>query len=319
MLRLTEHISTSESNLKQASIGNAEFKKEIHTLSATEKISLRKIYQIVGISCKPTEEFLHSNTLLSSLKELARKVSGDAPLPEPINVQFIKNIENRDGNERLLSILEEQEDLKSKFETWSKQAETVRKREPEWKLLEQLTQYLLHDPLSESLKNETAAIRDGRLLLQEPDPVYPLLERVAENLKAALNEAKGKYIVLYDQRMAEFQKSDFVKPLSPEQKHPILARNQLVSKPEIKSLDPQSLFFELRQTSLDGWQTKIAALPGQFQTALEEAAQLSAPKAATYAMPRRTITSKLDIEAYVDQVKKELEDLLQSSGSVIIK
>lgn len=59
--------------------------KEIHTLTAADKIKLRKIYQDAGISCKPGEEFLHSNTYLNQLKTLAESIGGDAPKPEPVN------------------------------------------------------------------------------------------------------------------------------------------------------------------------------------------------------------------------------------------
>jgi hypothetical protein len=59
MLQKADLISTPETNLKIATIPNAVFKKEVHTLTATDKIKLRKFYQDSGITCKPGEEFLH--------------------------------------------------------------------------------------------------------------------------------------------------------------------------------------------------------------------------------------------------------------------
>ena len=122
LLRITEHISTLEPDLNQARIGNASFKKEIHTLTASDKIKIRRIYMDAGITCQPGQEFLHSNTYLNLLKQLADSIGGDAPLPEPVNIQFLKDIENLDGNERLLRILEEQEDLKAKYKDWKQKA-----------------------------------------------------------------------------------------------------------------------------------------------------------------------------------------------------
>lgn len=319
MLRNTEHISTPEPNINQAKISNAVFKKEVHTLAASDKIKLRKIYQDAGISCKPGEEFLHSNSFLNKLKELAAQISGDAPKPEPINIQFVKNIENLDGNERLLRILEEQEDLKSKYADWSRKQDLVIKREPQWKLLAELANHTNGDAGMDQLKSEIDAIRENRLILQEPDPIQPKLIDLTEKLKAALNKLKESFISLYDLKMAELQANVYFNKLNPDQKHSILVKHQLLVKPEIKPLDAHALLNQLQKASLYTWDTKIAALPGQFQSALDDAIQLSAPQAKTFSLPRRTITSQAEIELYIAELKTELENLLKDSSSIILK
>lgn len=319
MLRNTEHISTPEPNINQAKISNAVFKKEVHTLAASDKIKLRKIYQDAGISCKPGEEFLHSNSFLNKLKEMAGLISGDAPKPEPINIQFVKNIENLDGNERLVRILEEQEDLKSKYTEWSKKSDLVIKREHQWKLLAELANHTNGDAGMDQLKAEIDAIRENRLILQEPDPIQPKLIDLAEKLKAALNKLKESFISLYDLKMAELQANVYFNKLSPDQKHSILVKHQLLVKPEIKPLDAHALLNQLQKASLYTWDTKIAALSGQFQSALDDAIQLSAPQAKTYSLPRRTITSQAEIESYIAELKTELENLLKDSSSIILK
>lgn len=317
MLRNTEHISTPEPNINQAKIGNASFKKEVHTLAASDKIKLRGLYQNAGISCKPGEEFLHSNTFLNKLKELASNIGGDSPKPEPINIQFLKDIENLDGNERLVRILEEQEDLKEKNIQWSKKADLVSKREPQWNLLSDLANHADGD--MEQLKAEIEAIRENRLLLMEPDPIQPKLIELTERLKDALNKLKERYISLYDAMMATLQANEYFNKLPQEQKHSILAKHQLLAKPEIKTLDSHGLLMQLQKASLYTWDTKIAALPGQFQSALEDAIKLSAPQAQTFSLPRTTISSQADIDGYVADIKKQLEELLKIANSIILK
>lgn len=244
-------------------------------------------------------------------------ISGDAPKPEPINCQFIKDIENLDGNERLVRILEEQEDLKAKYTEWNKKADLVASREPKWNLLSELVHHADGD--MEKLKAEIDAIRENRLLLQEPDPTQPKLIELTDQLKAALNKLKEVYISLYASKMTELQSNEYFKKLTPEQKHEILLKHQLLTKPEIISLDAQGLLFQLQKASLYTWDTKIAALPGQFQSALEEAIQLAEPKAQTYSLPRNTISNQADIDAYLAALKTALETLLQKSSSIILK
>jgi len=318
MLRNTEHISTTETNLNQSKIAAAPFKKEVYTLSAADKIKLRKIYQEVGIPCQPGQEFSASNQFLDKLKSLAAAISGDSPKPEPIHTGFIQQVENLDGNERLLRILEEQKDLKAKLEDWTAKQQRMTPRLAAWELLDQLINFA---PAAEpdTLRAEVEAIRNDRLLFREPDPVQPVLSALADRLRDALNGLKMEYIASYDAKMMEMQANEYFGKLTPEQKRPILLRNQLISKPDIKPLDAQGLLFHLQKSSIEGWQTKIAALPGQFQAAIDEAVQLLAPQAKAYFLPKRTLNNQADIEAYLADLKKELESLLKEASAIILK
>lgn len=320
MLKNMQHISTNETDLKVAKINQASFKKEIHILGAKEKIAIRKLFQDAGITCPPNHEiFQYSNEYLDKLKTLATQISGDSPRPEPINIDFIKEIENKEGNERLLDILQQKEDLQAKFTDWSAKAKLVGAREPLWNLLMELNNHAPDEPEMEQLKIETAAIKDSRLLLQEPDLIQPILTAITDKLVAILNKRKEQYNTLYDLRMADLQANEYFKKLTPEQKHGILAKHQLLVKPEIKALDAHALHYQLQKASLYTWDTKIAALPGQFQSALEDAILLSAPQAKTYSLPRKTISTQTEIDSYVAELKTELETLLKESSSIILK
>jgi len=320
MLKNMQHISTNETDIKVAKINQANFKKEIHILGAKEKIPIRKLFQDAGITCPPNHEiFPYSNEYLDKLKTLATQVSGDAPRPEPINTDFIKAFGNLEGNERLLEILQQKDDLQTKFNDWSAKSKLVSKREPLWSLLVDLTNHALDEPDLDQLKTEIKAIRDNRLLLQEPDPVQPILNSITEKLVGILNSRKEQYLALYNRKMVDLQANEYFKKLTPEQKHSIFAKHQLLVKPEIKALDAHALLNQLQKASLYTWDTKIAALPAQFQSALEDAILLTAPQAKTYNLPRKTITNQADIEAYVAVLKTELEILLKGSSSIILK
>lgn len=84
-------------------------------------------------------------------------------------------------------------------------------------------------------------------------------------------------------------------------------------------LDPLALVNQLNKLNLDNWDTKLAALPGQFQSALEDAILLLAPKSKTYSLSRKTISSQAEVDAYVSKLKSDLESLLDGSISIILK
>lgn len=323
MLKNLQHISTSEPDLKVAKINQATFKKEVHILGAKDKINIRKLFQDAGINCPPNQSnheiFANSNDYLDKLKSLANKVGGDAPRPEPNNIDFIKEIENKEGNERLLEILQQKDMLQSKFSDWTAKANTVSQREPQWTILVELMNHAPKNAEMEQLKTQVEAIRDNRLLLQEPDLIQPILTAVTDKMVSILNKSKENYNAIYTLQMGELQSNKYFKKLTQEQKHGILAKNQLPVKPEIKVLDSQALLNQLNNASLYTWDTKIAALPGQFQSALEEAILLSAPHSKSYTLPRKTISNQAEIDIYVSGIKKELEELLRESSSIILK
>ena len=84
-------------------------------------------------------------------------------------------------------------------------------------------------------------------------------------------------------------------------------------------MDANALNNQLNKASLYTWDTKLAALPGQFQSALEDAIKLSAPQAKSYILPRITIKNQDEIDRYISGLKTELENLLKDSSSIILK
>ncbi len=320
LLKNLQHISCSETDLKVAKINQASFKREVHILGAKDKIAVRKLFQDAGISCPPNHEiFPYSNEYLDKLKKLAAQVGGEAPRPEPLKLDFIREIENKEGNERLLDILQQKEDLQAAFDDWRAKAALVAQREPRWRLLVELINHAPDVPAMEELRLEAGAVRDNRLLLQEPDLIEPMLAVITDKLLALLNQRKEGYIALYERQMADLQANGYFRQLTPEQKHAILLRHQLLVKPEVKMLDAQALLLQLNKASFYTWDTKMAALPGQFQSALEDAALLSAPQAKTFSLPRKTLGSQADIDRYLADLKVALEKVLSEASSIILK
>lgn len=319
-LKRTEHISSTESDLKTGTINQATFKKEIHTLSALQKIGIKKLLQEAGIQCPPNQDiFPYSNEFLDKLKSLAETISGDPPKPEKINITFLKEIANKEGNERLLEILNHKDELSDKFKEWSKKAELLRERDPDWNTLIELRKFSPESPDFGIIIKEIDAIWENRLLFQEPDPIQPLLTQLTEKLGTKLNEVVEKYLHQRQERMALLQENEYFNKLSPEQKHIILTKNQLLTKYELKINDAINLAHQLQRISLDNWKTKISALQGQFDAALNEAIELAAPKATSFYLPKRTINNQTELDQYIIDLKSELEILLQNSSSIILK
>lgn len=318
VLKLTDHITTSETNLNQKTIAQASFKQKSFTLTAVQKIEIRKLYQVAGIHCKSGEESKNSNEFLRKLDDLAEKTYGDAPRPESVDKLLITEIENLDGNERLLKIFENKDQLKSGFELWTKQSETIGKRMPEWELMIGLNRFATENKETKPIKEEIDAIRNERLILREPDPIQSPLSKMTDYLRDALNEYKKEYNRIWDEKMAELHANEYWIKIQQEDKHRILVGQNILTKQEIKAYTSAELLEQLNKISLDAWADKVSALSNKFQSAIDEAIKLCSPKAEPYYLPRRTIKSETDLEVYLDELRKEIKSLL-NNGDVILK
>ncbi|MCK4345284.1 MAG: BREX system P-loop protein BrxC [Bacteroidales bacterium] len=318
VLKLTDHITTSETNLNQKTIAQASFKQESFTLTAVQKIEIRKLYQVAGIHCKSGEESRNSNEFLRKLDDLAEQTYGDAPKLESVDKSLIQEIENLDGNERLLKIFENKDQLKSDFELWTKQSETIGKRIPEWEILIGLNRFATENKETKPIKEEIDAIRNERLILREPDPIQSPLSKMTDYLWNALNEYKKEYNRIWDEKMAELQTNEYWIKIQQEDKHRILVEQNILAKSEIKAYASSELLVQLNKISLDAWADKVSALLNKFQNAIDEAIKLCAPKAEPYNLPRRTIKNETELEAYLDELRKEIKSLL-NNGDVILK
>lgn len=319
VLKNAELISSNDNNLKPAAINAAIFKKEIHTITAGEKIKLRRLYLHAGIDCKPNEELQASILFIAKLHALINTISGDIPLPEPINTKFINDLENLDGNERLRRILDDHAELTTNCTEWQQKQSVVTKRLPAWRLLADLEGYLPLNDEAAKLTDQIDAIRANRLFFHEPDPIEPLLAAITAMLMGLLRKAKEKYRNIYDQNMDALQANTYFVKLGPEQKRIILQKHQLLVKTEIKDLDAKGLGNELKNNSLEQWDTKIAALPEQFRLALEEAMKLAVPDAQPLSIPKQTITNTQELDSYLAQLKTEIQALLDKGITVILK
>ncbi|HOW26030.1 MAG TPA: BREX system P-loop protein BrxC [Bacteroidales bacterium] len=318
ILKLTGHLSTPEPNLNQKTIAQAYFKVEALTLSTAQKVQIRKLYQEAGANCKPGDELKCSLEFLQKLNKLADSIYGDAPMPEFVDTRLIVDLQNLDGNERLLGIIDNADQLRLDYEHWKRDADTIERRIPEWRLLVSLSRFVLEGEEAKGIKEEINAIRNERLILAEPDPIQSPLNRLTEYLRNELNRLKNEYNAIYDERMPLLQSNEYFIKLSPEQKHDVLVRQQLLAKPEIRTYDANELFAQLTKISLDAWKDKVEALPSKFQGAVDQAIEISAPKAKYFTLPKTTIHNEAELNAYLDDLKHEIKDML-SEGDVILK
>ena len=307
----------TQKQLDQKNLGVADFRLESATVTVQQRLALRKLFQEAGVPAAPNEEANAARSFLERMKDLAKSAGGEPPLPAPPNPPLLGELSSLAGNEQLVAIYEAREELSGWRAEWSKREGLIAKRLPRWQALDKLAAQARALPVAGELAPQIEAVRANRALLNDPDPVAPLVSRLTQALREALQQAREAYATLHQAEKERLGSSEIWKRLTPEQQAEILNHQGVAGVPEIRVGTELELLESLAEISLESWATRRDALPQRFTRALEEAAKLLEPKAVRLSLPSATIRSEEELRAWLDQVEAKLREQL-GRGPVIV-
>lgn len=154
-----------------------------------------------------------------------------------------------------------------------------------------------------ALTTERNAIRDGRLLLDDPDKVEPLVNRAADVLRAAMNKNFGAYRSEYERCTKELEAAPQWGKLAPEDRAAILREVQLPPGEHPKLGTLAELLDSLAACSPQRCDEKRDALGGQLSRAFTLAAQKLEPKVQPVTPPHRILRDEADLDAWLTEVR----------------
>jgi hypothetical protein len=200
---------------------------------------------------------------------------------------------------------------------WANRADLIVKRYPRWNTLERLAAEARALPIAADVVPQIEAVRTNRALLNDPDPVVPLVSRLTQALRDALQREREACLVLYEQEQVRLASAETWKRLTPEQQAEILNRQGIAGMPEIRVGTEQELLASLAEISLESWATRRDALPERFARALEQATKLLEPKAVRVTLPPATLRTDGDLRGWLVEVETRIRAHLEE-GPVIV-
>ncbi len=304
--------------LDHAKIGVCDFRTEHVTISAAQKLAVRKLFQAAGVGCKPGEEAAAAPEFITRAIELAESAGGDPPRPAQPVVGTIKEIKALGGNEQLAKLHEERDALTKDLAAWSKDAKSIQDRLPRWTSLNHLADHANALPEAAEVRQQMQTIEAERQLLADPEPVAPLCDQLTQILRDKLTAHHTRYQQLHQDGMAALKQSDAWSKLSDEQRGSILGKHGLTSVPGIKVGTEAEVITSLEAMNLEMWQARCDALPQRFQQAQREAAKLIEPKVVYMTLPPATIHNDAELDAWLTKVKEQVQEKLKD-GPVAIE
>lgn len=306
--------------LERKTIGKVMFKVESATVTTAQRIQIRKLLQKTGLTIKQGEELAFVPAFLQKMLELANQAGGEAPKPDQPDTSVLDDIRLTAGNEQLLSLYNQREDLGNKIDTWTDLAERISKRWPSWDVLKRLTGHAASIQEAEVILAQVKTIEQQRQLLEEPDLITPLISNLTQLLRDELNRLDKTYQTGHDQGMERLQEDSNWQQLEPEQRNQLLSEQKLTlaDRPKVEVQNTDDVLSTLDGCALAMFSDRVAAMPSRFDNVAAGAAELCEPKAQFIQVPRRTLKTDEEIDDWLNDVKQQLKAALPN-GPIVIK
>jgi hypothetical protein len=304
-------------SLDQKKVSQADYRQQHPVLTAGEKLKIRKLFADAGHRFTAGEEAVAATAFVALLRGLAERAGGIPPAPQVPSTPELIELGNLQGNDLLYALFEKENVLREKMDKWREVGKVIAGREPAFRLAERLVSHGGMLPGFDAHASVLEAIRTNRSLLDEPDPVTPLLNTVSESLRIALRAAHNAFEDLLSREKELLETAPAWVALSEAKRDTMLVAAEIASRPVPLMDSHAELAHSLDATPLSAWRTQTDALPARFNQVLHAAIQESIPKAKHIRLPAATIENPQQLDGWIAKAKQIVTAALED-GPVIL-
>ena len=302
----------------QSQIGITQFYDEGVTITAIQRIAVRKLLSDLGLPYVPNEEMAAIPRLLQKLVEWAGEAGRPPPLPEKPSTAKVEELRALGGNDQFVAVYDARQELLSAAQAWIKAQDKIAQRQPRWQVLQRLLKHAETLPVAAQVAPQVMAIQAERALLDDPDPVTPLISQLTDALRAALQDAHDRLQELHQREMAGLEATQEWQAIGESDRQDLLVSNGLSAVPDIQVGTEQALLNTLDDMPLNTWEDTIAALPTRVEQARKQAACMLEPKAVYVKTKPATLKSPEEADAYLQDLREDIIHHINAGRPVIL-
>jgi hypothetical protein len=279
---------------------------------------VRGLLTAAAITYENGQEGAQLSALLQRLKDLAARAGGPPPLPEPPKTDHLDSLLALGGNQRFRVAADDHDRLSQDLERWRAADRQREKRETRWQEIQRLLRHAEGLPVAAELSPAVGAIRDSRQLLDDPDPIAPLLSQLTKSLRDELARRVQELATAQAAAVAELEAWEEWSKLNPEDRNAICAACTLVpmAPPDVST--DAKLLEVLDASPLSAWQDRTSLVPTRRDQARQRAAKKLEPESVPVALPSATIKNLDDLKAYFEQVRALVKPHLDNEKTVLL-
>ena len=231
----------------------------------------------------------------------------------------MEELAGQTGNDLLFGLFSEAEPLTELVTKWTSLADRIAARKPDFDLAERLLAMAAAAGMDDVPAHAATlqAIRSQRSLLDEPDPVVPVLKALGAALRSALHAAYAAHRDTLAGELGRLEKQPGWTGLPAEQRTELLAAAKVCGRAEPITGTDAELLVSLQSCDLAGWQTHLDAIPTRCHAALAAAIKQAQPKAHRVALPAATLKDEAEIDAWLAEARSLLTKAIQDGPAII--
>lgn len=302
-----EHKPVVLSSLTVSQFGTCTFAPEDVVVSTKERMAVRSLGNLVELKINAGEEGNYLIPIVERLAALAADAGGAAPAPAAPEVPGMVDFRAMTGNALLAALAARLDALKAAVPQWRAAKAERENRLRDWTLAERLIGLG-----AEAQRASAEAIRVGRTLLADPNPLPPLVSAAADDLRSRGNAAYASWRAAWDAGEARLKADLAWGKIIPEKRHELRVANGLLDQAAPDLSTPGKIADSLTARGLSQWQDMAAALPGRVEAALQDAALELEPKTQKVPIPRPTLKSVADLDDWLATLRATIAPRLEA-------
>lgn len=310
-------VDVAVKDVSTGKVTTTTFYREANPPSAIQRIQVRKFLQECGHAVQGGEEALGLGRVLDEMQVIAAGAGGEAPRPETPDTTELKELSNQPGNTRIVFAFERLEDLRAQRQEWNRRRDLITTRMPSWLQVQSLLSHGAGIAELEEVRDQVEAVRAGRQLLDEPDPVEPLLATTSTVMRDTVMQAADHVQAAYDGAMSSLAGSQEWAQLSEEDTARFAEQIGLMSPRVLDVSTTDALVAALERTPLSAWRDRAEAMPERANRARMLAIKAAEPQAVPFAPPKASLRTADDVDRYVEELRTALLKAIED-GTVII-
>ena len=304
--------------LERKAIGKFTFKIESANVTTPQRIQIRKVMQKIGITAKQGEE-------LASVPQFLAKwlIWQSGPVAMPQNQHCRKRFSRRYPpycrQRAVTGHLQPPRRNHGAYRYLVGPCRTQSNAGRTWLTL----QHLLKHAAGVRMPGHSGPGRSSeqqRQLLEEPDPVMPLINGLTQLLRDEMNLIRKNWAAEQHAGEEKLAHDPNWHKLEPEQRQELCNQHGLLESaaPVIEVNTTEAILKSLDTVGISALKDRVAAMPGRFSQVQMQAAKMLEPEVQQISLPTPTLKSEKDVDAWLADVRQLLVEQLKK-GPVIPK
>lgn len=305
--------------LPQNQIGSTEFAAESIIFGPNTKLALRALAQDIGIPATQGQELSLPPQIVQKLVEISARAGGEAPLPPAPKSELLTQLQSLYGNEQAQATYDARDEIVALYRQWNEQEATKQVRLDQWGMAQRLAAHAASAGLGMEAQGQLEAIRENRSLLEQPDPVAPIVGDLATTLREALSSGLEELNRRIDDARVALEQDGGWAKLADDERARIIAEAGFnpIDSPSVG--DVSGLVAFLDETSLTDLKDRTDAIPQRLVRARTAIAQATKPEARVVRLKRATIQDGAELERYLESLRTDIEAELGPDTPVIVE